>query len=217
MDDLSELDRRLRAIPAPKPILDPERERQLTERQKALLDQLSEIFEGGFAHLTMADLANQLNCSLRTLYALALSREELVLLVVDRNLWRAGRSAQSSIPRGGTALEMIRGYLEAATIAVSRTTEAFARDLAGSPGTLELRRGHNDYIFAVTKTLLDYAVEEGSIADVDTVVVAYVMAGLAREFGQPDVIKVLRTSPKQAADTVLELLLLGLQCANEDR
>ena len=76
---------RLRDVPAPLPVLDRVREQQLTDRQRDLLDRLVELFDEGFAHLTMADLAARLNCSLRTLYELAPSRDELVLTVIDRN------------------------------------------------------------------------------------------------------------------------------------
>jgi len=38
------------------------------------------MFDGGFAHLTMAEIAARANCSLRTLYSLAPSRDELVLV-----------------------------------------------------------------------------------------------------------------------------------------
>ena len=61
---------------------------------------MEHLFAGGFATLTMAELAARLNCSLRTLYALAPSRDELVLVVVDRNLWRVGRAARDAVRRG---------------------------------------------------------------------------------------------------------------------
>ena len=62
-------------IERPRPVLDRERERQLTDRQRELLDHLGRMFDEGFADLTMAELARRLNCSLRTLYALASSRD----------------------------------------------------------------------------------------------------------------------------------------------
>ena len=39
---------------------------------------------------------------------------------------------------------------------------------------------HNDYLVAVTRSLLDLAVERGDIADVDTAAVARVMANLGQ-------------------------------------
>lgn len=205
--DLLEL---LREVPAPEPVLSRERVRQLTGRQRDVLDRLVELFDEGFAHLTMADLAALLNCSLRTLYGLAPSRDELVLAVVDRNLRSVGRTARDAIRSDMLPLEAIRAYLEAANVAVAGTTEAFARDLAALPAGQRLRDRHSDYLVDVTRRLLDLAVERGDVADLDTAAVARVMASLGRDFAQLDVFTTLRSTPKEAADTVLDLLLRGL-------
>lgn len=195
----------------PRPVLDRERERRLTDRQRQLLDQLERIFDDGFADLTMAGIAARLNCSMRTLYALAPSRDELVLIVVDRNLWRVGRSAHNAIGPDMSPMDALRAYLAAATVAVSRTTPAFAGDLASVPAAQRLSDAHEDYLEATTKGLLDLAVERGDIEAIDTAAVARVMARLGRDFARPGVLGTLRTSPKEAADAVVDLLLRGLQ------
>jgi AcrR family transcriptional regulator len=207
---VDETQRRLRAVRRPRPVLGRERERALTDRQRELLDQMEHLFAGGFKDLTMAGLAARLNCSLRTLYALAPSRDELVLIVVDRNLWRTGRVARDAIGHDLAPLDAVRTYLEAATVAVSGWTEAFARDLATVPAAQRLAGEHNEYLFAVTRTLLDLAVERGEIPGVDTAAVARVLAGLGGFFSRPDVIPTLRSSPKEAADGVVDLVLRGL-------
>ena len=65
---------RLRDVPAPEPILSRAREAALTDRQREILDELGRIFDKGFVDVTMAELASQLNCSLRTLYGVAEGR-----------------------------------------------------------------------------------------------------------------------------------------------
>jgi len=207
---VDETQRRLRAVRRPRPVLGRQRERALTDRQRELLDQMERLFAGGFADLTMAGLAARLNCSLRTLYALAASRDELVLIVVDRNLWRIGRMARDAIGHDLAPLDAVRAYLEAATVAVSGWTEAFAGDLATVPAAQRLADEHNEYLFAVTRTLLDLAVERGDIPDVDTAAVARVLAGVGLFFSRPEVIPTLRSSPKEAADELVDLVLRGL-------
>jgi AcrR family transcriptional regulator len=206
-----DVQRRLEAVPRPRPRLTRQRERELTERQRELLDELEALVAGGFAELTMADLASRLSCSLRTLYALAPSRDELVLLVVDRSLWRIGRAAREAIAVPVAPLDAIRAYLDAANIAVSGWSAAFARDLAAVPAAQQLEDAHNEYLFAVTRTLLDLAVERGEVRPVDTGAVARVLAGLGRFFSRPEVIPTLRSSPKAAADDVVDLILGGLR------
>jgi AcrR family transcriptional regulator len=204
------------AVTPPQPVMSRERERALTARQREILDQLSDLFDEGFADLTMAEIAARVNCSLRTLYELAPSRDELVLTVVDRNLWRIGRTAREAIQADMAPLDAVRAYLRAATVAVSGTTEAFARDLATVPAAQELRDAHSEYLVAMTRRLLDEAVERGDIPPVDTAAVARVVAGLGREFSRPEVIPTLRSSPKEAADAVVEIVLRGLQAAVRD-
>ena len=210
VDRATEVAERLRAVPAPRPVMTRAIERSLTERQRDLLDQLGDLFDGGFAHLTMADIAARLNCSLRTLYSLAPSRDELVLTVVDRNLWKVGRSAMGAVETDMAPLEAITTYLRTANVAVANTTEAFARDLEAVPAAQRLSDDHSAYLVAVTRGLLDRAVEQGDIDDVDTAALARGMAGVGRDFSRAEVVTTLRTSPKQAADQALEVILRGL-------
>ena len=214
MDDgtAHEVERCLRSVAPPKPVLTRERKAALTQRQRELLDRLTELFADGFAHLTMADLAARLNCSLRTLYGLAASREELVLVVLDRNLWATGRTARSAVTLepGMGAIEAVGAYLRAANMAVSETTPEFALDLAAAPGGTELSQAHADYLVAVARELLDLAVKRGEISSVDTNAVARVVASLGQDFSLPHVIGTLSGSPKDAANHVVDIILRGL-------
>lgn len=207
----NELQRRLRVVKAPRAVLDHDRERRLTDRQREILDRLGEMFEDGFADLTMAKIASRSNCSLRTLYGVAPSRDELVLAVVDRNLWRVGHSAMAAIGSDMGPVEALRAYLHAATEVVNGMTEGFARDLASMPSAQRLGGFHADYVEAVTRCLLDLAVERGDIVPVDTAAVARVMAGLAREFSQPASMAALQSTPKAAADSVIEIMVRGMR------
>ena len=208
---VNDLERRIRLVRGPKPKLSRERSETLTSRQREILDDLTKLVRDGFSHLTMADLATKLNCSLRTLYGLADSRGELVLMATDRNLWNIGRGATKALTRESyRPLEAIRVYLFAANVAVSRTTSAFARDLNAVVGGPELFAAHNNYLVDVTRELLDLAVEQGEIAAVNTAVVARALASLGRQFSEPEVVAELTVSPKDAADQVLDIMLMGL-------
>jgi len=63
----------------------------------------------------------------------------------------------------------------------------------------------------VAQSLLDLAVERGDIAAMDTAALARVMAGVGRDFSKPEVLATLRSSPKDAADAVVDILLAGLR------
>lgn len=206
-------DERLRfpGVRAPKPLLDPETERRLTARQREILDELEKgLAEEGLADLTMAEIAAKLNCSLRTLYGIAPSKEELVLTVVDRRLRRIGRAALEPLRASMPPLDALRAYLQAANRAVQPATVAYARELADVPGASRLLDAHESYVIAVTRSLLERAVAEGRIAPVDTAAVAHVLGGLGREFARPEVAEVAGASPKATADAMAEIILRGL-------
>ena len=206
----TEMGRRLRAVPAPRPVLDRDRETRLTGRQREVLDQMGTLFDDGFADLTMADIAASVGCSLRTLYDLAPSRDELVLTVIDRNLRRIGRRAISAVQPDLDPLAVIRSYLMAANLAVAATTPAFARDQVATPAAHRLVTAHSDYLVAITRTLLDLAVERGDIAPTDTAAVARVVAGLGAMFALPENLETIDSTPKEAADAMVDVILRGL-------
>lgn len=215
---MTELVERIRQIKGPRPLLSKRRENELTTRQREILDELGSVFDKGFNHLTMADLASRMGCSLRTLYGLADSRDELVLLVVDRNLWRVGRTATNAVVPGMTPLEAIRDYLTASHMAVADTTPEFAHDCAALTATRELNRAHATYLMHVTRSLLDAAAEQGEIgATVDTAAVARVVAGLGAHFASPSTLPTINTSPKEAADGLLAIILSGLASSRDSK
>jgi len=206
-----ELIDRVREVKSPRPVMPKERQRCLTDRQREILDQLGSVFDEGFNHLTMADLAARIGCSLRTLYGLAESRDELVLLVVDRNLWRVGRSAMAAIEPDASTLEAIRSYLKAANVAVANTTPEFAHDCAALASTREMNRAHANYLMEVTRVMLEIGVERGDFCSmVDTGAVARIVAGLGAHFASPSSMPTIDTSPQEAADSVVDIMLNGL-------
>jgi len=205
-------DARLATIPRPAPVLSRSEVDALTARQSEIVDELTTLIADGFSHLTMADLAGKLGCSLRTLYGIAPNRDLLVLAACDRNLWAVGRTARAAVnlSAGSSALDSVRRYLLAATEAVHSFTPAFTTDMAAVPGGRDLNNVHRDYLVAVTQELLDLAVEQGEIQPVETLVVAHAMAGISNLFTPPDVIGTLPGSPKDASDTIVDLVLRGL-------
>jgi AcrR family transcriptional regulator len=198
-------------VRAPKPLLSPEAERQLSARQLEVLDDLEEkLVRQGLAELTMAELAGLLSCSLRTLYGIAPSKEELLLTVVDRRLHRIGRAAIEALDPSLPPLDALRAYLRAANEAVQPEAVAMSANLAKVTGAGRLLSAHEGYLIALTQSLLDRAVAEGQIGEVDTASVAHVLGRLGREFARPDVAALAQASPKETADAISELILRGL-------
>jgi AcrR family transcriptional regulator len=202
---------RFLGVRPPRPILDRRREAALTDRQRQIIDNLVTIFDDGFADLTMATLAKMLKCSLRTLYELATTRDEIMLIGVERYLWRVGRSARDAITDDMSALEAVRAYLHHVTESLNTTSEAFSRDIELVPAVSTVISRHNEYVFDVTCALLELASENGEVAPIDPHALGAVMVGLGWMFTRQEVKPLLATTPKEAADTVVDIIIRGLQ------
>lgn len=212
---------RIPSVRAPKRRLSREAEQSLTPRQLEVLEALEAwVLRGGIADVTMAEIAKEVGCSLRTLYGIAPSKDELVLNVLDRRLHRIGRDAIRALETDEPPLVRLRAYLRATNLAVQPATAAFSRDFARFAGARELNAAHADYIVAVTRALLDEALDAGDIKTRQTAAVAHVLGRLGHEFSaaafrdaeeQKD-----KTGPTEGrgdapADAIADLLLAGLQ------
>jgi len=199
------------SVRAPKRLLAPETESALTTRQLEILDALEDsVMVESLAGVTMAEIAKRMNCSLRTLYGIAPSKDELVMAVVDRRLHRIGREAIAALDLEGSPLTRLRAYLRATNQAVQPTTAAFSRDFARDPAARRVVGNHGAYVVAITQALLDEAVAEDEIPKMDTVALAHVLGGLGGEFSNPDIEEKVQGSPKDAADFVAEIIFAGL-------
>ena len=87
-------------VRAPKPVLGRETMERLTPRQLQIFEELEQLVQNEkITDLTMSQIASKLGCSLRTLYGISPSKDELVLAAADRNLRRVGRFAVLSETR----------------------------------------------------------------------------------------------------------------------
>ena len=193
------------------PVLPPAREAALSPRQLEVLDELERLLLGGsFATWTMAEMAASVRCSLRTLYELAPSKDQLVVTVVDRMLWRIGRRAAKAIDVVPEPLAALRTFLAATTDAVRDVTSAASIDLAATPGALAVAERHERYLVGIVEELLAAAVDDGSLRDVDVGAFAVVLAGVGATLASTAAQARLRTNPKLAADEVIDVVLRGL-------
>lgn len=202
---------RFKGVRAPKPLLGAETERRLSARQLELLEELERsVLSDELSGLTMAEIAARLNCSLRTLYGIAPSKDELILTIVDRRLHRIGRAAVETLDSSMSPLAALRAYLRAAHVAVQPESVALANSFSHVRGAQRLLDGHEHYVVAVTQNLLERALAAGEIRRIDTAAVAHVLGRLGREFSRAQVAEIAVASPKETADAMADVILRGL-------
>lgn len=87
------------------------------------------VLAEGFMNLHMGDLAARLSCSKSTLYAIAPSKEQLLVLLVKTFFRRATERVESAVDPSASAVDRIAAYLTAVSVELAPASAAFFADL----------------------------------------------------------------------------------------
>lgn len=194
----------------PRPLLSQRAEARLGPRHRQVLDLLEALFlEHGFASFTVRELAAAVGCSRRTLYELAPSKDELVLIVLDRFLHRVGRRALASIRPERPVAEQISDYIHGGA-EILRQTTVFADDLTDEPAARRLLDRHFRYVMTVLEHLVAVGVRRHEFRHVDPTMIAAMITGSTLYVTQPDVLDDMGFDETQVVDDVIEFTLQAL-------
>ena len=185
-------------------------EERLGPRHREILDQLEGVFlSEGFSSVTVAQLAASVECSRRTLYELAPSKDALVLIVLDRFLHRVGRGALNAVDPDASIAEQVRSYINGA-LELQRLTAAFADDLADDPAARRLLDRHFRYVMSVSESLIERGIEAGEFRDISPAVAAGMLAGSGLYFSQPGILDDMGMTRDQASHEMTDIVLHSL-------
>lgn len=197
-------------IRAPRPLLSQRAEDRLGPRHRQVLDALEVLFLAeGFAGRSVGELAARVGCSRRTLYELAASKDDLVLIVLDRFLHRVGRAALERIDEHAPYAEQVARYITGAA-ELQRLTSVFAEDLADEPAARRLFDRHFEYVTAVTEGIVERGVAAGEFRDVPPAVVAGTLAASAAYFSQSGTLAEAGLDYDAAIAVLVELITRSL-------
>jgi len=99
-------------------------------RREQILDGLIALFLAeGFLGFSVEDLADRLQCSKSTLYAVAPSKEQLISAVVRAFFQRATERIDATLAREADPLTRISTYLDAISAELAPASDAFFADL----------------------------------------------------------------------------------------
>ena len=199
------------SVKTPKPLLSKSKEKLLSNRQKEALEDLEELIKGGYPQLTMSEIAANLKVSLRTLYEIAPKKEELILIAVDRLLFKIGAAAQKAINLSDSPMAKLNAFLNETNKAIERNTLAFTEDFGRIQGAKDLVDSHENYVMNVTEQLLEEAIIAKEIISIDTSAMALILSGLSRELDKKYLKKELKITPSDASKEIIEVIFKGLK------
>ncbi len=197
---------------APRPLLSRTAEARLGPRRRQVLDELEALFcTHGLVGWTIGDLAAAVGCSRRTLYELAPSKEELVLVVIDRLLHKKERSSLEAIDSTDTYERQLRDYVTGGVAFDLRPT--LVRDLADDAPARRLVDRHYRFAMSVVERLVVQGMRVGEFRPVNPALVAATIAGTGLYLGHPEVAEQIALSSEDAANQLLDLVLPALRAA----
>ncbi|HJY47004.1 MAG TPA: TetR/AcrR family transcriptional regulator [Propionibacteriaceae bacterium] len=187
-------------------------ERRLTHRQQHLRDALVDlVLEQGFSHRTMDQFAALLNCSKRTLYALASSKEQLAVLAVRHFFKRATEQVEAAIARTRAPANRVTRYLEAVAEALRPASRAFRDDIAHFRPATEIYEQNTLAAAQRVRELIDEGTEAGAFRRVHAAFVAEVVTATMRRITSGEIAATTGLSDAEAYSELAELVVAAIR------
>ena len=185
-----------------------------TKRHNEIIDALEVLLESGVPNLTMSEIAKKLKISLRTLYEIAPSRDELILMTMDNILKKLGKFAMDSVSEIHSPVEKLEEYLMIVNQAVGPKFDRFLKDMEKINGSKMTADYHENFIKNFIKELLEQAIMKKEIKAIDVKAFAILLGGIGREFFKEENKRSINFSPEEAANSITSIILNGIKLKN---
>lgn len=183
-----------------------------TARQSALLDAFRAlIVREGFRHLTVGEIASRLECSRRTLYELAPSKDDLVALAVEQFLDEFLTRCLAEIDRHKKPGRQLEAAAATVVSEFSSLTEAFTRDAVSTPRTAALLGRFTQQFAEGLAVVIEEGIRKGEFRRVNPRLVAEAILGIVNRLQQPGVLAGVGLDYADAARQVSVVFLDGLR------
>ena len=181
-----------------------------SKKHHQIIQKLEEMLEKGVPDLTMSQIASRLKISLRTLYEIAPSKDQLIIMIMDVILKKLGKNAIDSISDIKSPIKKLEKYLSLVNQAVGPKFNTFFNDLKKISGLEEMADYHANFITNMTEDLLIEAIQKKEIQNIDAKAFSILLGGIGREFIK-EKNKLIDSSPQESANSITEIILNGIK------
>lgn len=179
----------------------------LSPRARELLDQIEEIFVGeGFARQTIDGLASRLKCSKGTLYDIAPSKDELVLVVLDRRLRRVGRALSEVLADLDDPAEKLDAYTRAEVRRPAHRTLKFSEDMQRHPAAARLFADHLRYSLLTLEEIVEEGIAASRFRKVHPRIVAEMIEATSTRLQDPNLLREAGLTYDEAINQLSDLV-----------
>ena len=185
-----------------------------TKRQIEIMDALEAMLQKGVPDLTMSEFAKKLKISLRTLYEIAPSKDELILMTMNNILVKLGKLAIDSVANINSPIKKLEKYLFTVNQAVGPKFDTFVKDIENIKGSQKMADYHENFIKNYTKNLLKESILKKEIKSIDVRAFAILLGGIGREFLKEKNKKTINMSPEESANSITKIILNGIKLTN---
>jgi AcrR family transcriptional regulator len=181
-------------------------------RKEHLLDELVALFLAeGFRSFTLDDLAHRLHCSKSTLYALAGSKEQLVVRVVRQFFASATQRVEAEVAASERGPRAIAAYLRAVSAALAPASAQFFLDLSTFAPTDEIYAHNTSVAARRVQQLIDEGVAAGAVRPVHAGFVGAAVSAVMTAIHAGDIACASGLDAAAAYDQLAELVVSALQ------
>ena len=182
-----------------------------TKKHHDTIEDLEKLLEKGVPDLTMSEIASRLKISLRTLYEIAPSKDQLFLMTMDKILIKLGKFALDSVSEIQSPIEKLEQYLFIVNQAVGPKFNTFLKDIEKINGSQKMADYHESFISNYTQKLLNDAIKMNEIKNIDTKAFSILLGGIGREFLKEKNRYLISTSPEESANSITSIILNGIK------
>ena len=188
--------------------------RIFTKKHHQTMEALETLLESGVPDLTMSEIAKKLKISLRTLYEIAPSKDQLILMTMYNILRKLGKHALDSVSKNDSPIKKLEEYLFIVNQAVGPKFDALLKGIEKINGSKKMGDYHEGFISEYTENLLKEAIKRKEIKKIDTKAFAILLGGIGREFLKEKNRNSINLSPEDSANSITSIILNGIKLEN---